>query len=76
MARLLDEPALANLHFDLSWNEVAKYLYVGERMPETVARVAAVINRHPDRFLFGTDEVAPTDAKQYFSLYEQYGPAP
>ena len=74
VARLLDEPALANLYFDLSWNEVAKYLYVGERMPETVARVAAVINRHPDRFLFGTDEVAPTDPNQYFSLYEQYGP--
>jgi predicted TIM-barrel fold metal-dependent hydrolase len=72
--RLLDDPKLANLHFDISWNEVAKYLDTGDDTPRTIARVAGVINRHPDRFLFGTDEVAPTDAKQYFSLYQQYAP--
>jgi len=73
IARLLDEPGLAHVNFDLSWNEVAKYLYPTEG-PERTARVAAVINRHPDRFLFGTDEVAPTDARQYFALYETYAP--
>jgi predicted TIM-barrel fold metal-dependent hydrolase len=75
VSRLLDDPQLANLHFDISWNEVAKYLYrEDDRVPGTIARVADVINRHPDRFLFGTDEVAPTSAKQYYSLYEQYAP--
>jgi predicted TIM-barrel fold metal-dependent hydrolase len=74
VSRLLDDPGLSHLNFDISWNEVAKYLYVGDNMPETVARVASVINSHPDRFLFGTDDVAPTDAKQYFALYEEYGP--
>ena len=53
---------------------MAKYLYRDADTPKTIARVAAVINRHPDRFLFGTDEVAPTTAKQYFSVYEQYAP--
>jgi hypothetical protein len=71
---MLDDPKLAHLYFDISWNEVAKYLYRGSETPATIARVADVINRHPDRFLFGTDEVAPTSAKQYFSLYEEYAP--
>jgi hypothetical protein len=47
---------------------------VGYETPATIARVASVINRHPDRFLFGTDEVAPKSAQQYFSLYEEYAP--
>jgi hypothetical protein len=33
--------------------------------PETPQGDRALINRHPDRFLFGTDEVAPTNQKDY-----------
>jgi predicted TIM-barrel fold metal-dependent hydrolase len=72
--RLLEDPALAHVYCDISWNELAKYLYRGEDPPKTLARVAAVINAHPTRFLFGSDEVAPTDLDQYLSLYRQYGP--
>jgi len=32
--------------------------------------MAALINRHPDRFLFGTDEVAPTEQAAYLKVYE------
>jgi predicted TIM-barrel fold metal-dependent hydrolase len=74
VSRMLDDPQLAHLNFDISWNEVAKYLHRDADSPKTIARVAAVMNRHPDRFLFGTDEVAPTTARQYYSLYEQYAP--
>ena len=74
VSHLLDDPQLAHLNFDISWNEVAKYLYRDGDTPRTIARVASIINSHPDRFLFGTDEVAPTTAKQYYSLYEQYAP--
>ena len=74
VSHLLDDPQLAHLNFDISWNEVAKYLDRDADTPKTIARVAGIINRHPDRFLFGTDEVAPTTAKQYYSLYEQYAP--
>ena len=35
---------------------------------------AALINRYPDRFLFGTDNVAPTDSAAYFAVYEMYAP--
>ena len=36
--------------------------------------MAAVINRHPDRFLFGTDEVAPREQKSYLKIYDTYAP--
>ena len=68
---ILADPALAHVDFDLSWDEVAKYVVAA---PEVTKRVAAVIERHPDRFLFGTDEVAPTDAEGYLKVYRQYGP--
>jgi predicted TIM-barrel fold metal-dependent hydrolase len=72
VSRMLDDPQLAHVNFDISWNEVAKYLYRDADTPNTIARIAGVMNRHPDRFLFGTDEVAPTTAKEYYTLYEQY----
>jgi len=69
--KVLAEPSLRHLHFDLSWSELAKYVVA---TPETAARAAEVINRHPDRFLFGTDEVAPKDQATYLRVYRQYDP--
>jgi predicted TIM-barrel fold metal-dependent hydrolase len=68
---ILEDPTLAHVSFDISWDEVAKYL-VGS--PEATQRTADVLNRFPDRFLFGTDEVAPPDQAKYVKVYEQYGP--
>jgi hypothetical protein len=42
--------------------------------PETTRATAALINRYPTRFLFGTDEVAPADQRQYLSVYRAYEP--
>jgi hypothetical protein len=42
--------------------------------PETTKAVADLINRYPDRFLFGTDEVAPADQAKYLKVYDQYAP--
>jgi predicted TIM-barrel fold metal-dependent hydrolase len=67
----LRNPALAHVHFDISWDEVAKYLVA---TPETTRAVADLINRYPDRFLFGTDEVAPSDQTSYLKVYAQYAP--
>ncbi|HEU4996513.1 MAG TPA: amidohydrolase family protein [Gemmatimonadaceae bacterium] len=68
---LLKDPALKHLNFDISWDEVAKYI-VASDTSMTVA--AALINAYPDRFLFGTDVVAPEDSKQYFRIYDLYRP--
>ena len=42
--------------------------------PETTKRAADVLNRFPDRFLFGTDEVAPSDQQGYLKVYRMYEP--
>jgi len=57
--------------FDISWDEVAKYAVA---TPESIARVAAVLNRHPDRVLFGTDTVAPAGPAPYFAVFDLWAP--
>jgi hypothetical protein len=69
--RALQNPALAHVNFDISWDEVAKYLVA---TPETTKAVADLINRYPDRFVFGTDEVAPSNQASYLKVYTQYAP--
>ena len=68
---MLKDPELSHVNFDISWNEVAKYVVAS---PASTQAVADVINRYPNRFLFGTDEVAPSDQQQYLRVYQQYGP--
>jgi len=68
---ILADPAMNNVYFDISWDEVAKYIVSS---PESVRITADLINRFPDRFLFGTDEVAPKTQEQYLKIYVQYDP--
>lgn len=69
--RRLVDPKIKNLHFDISWDETAKYL-VGT--PEATNKAAEIINRFPERFLFGTDSVAPHNQEAYLKTYQIYGP--
>lgn len=68
---ILSDPAMRNVYFDISWDEVAKYIVSS---PESVRITADLINRYPDRFLFGTDEVAPANQEKYLRVYIQYDP--
>ena len=67
MDRGLASPDMRNFYVDLSWDEVAKYVVAS---PETIKATADLITRYPDRFLFGTDEVGPTDRKKYMTTYD------
>jgi predicted TIM-barrel fold metal-dependent hydrolase len=69
--RALNNPELNHVSIDISWDEVAKYIVA---TPESIQAVADVINRHPDRFLFGSDEVAPTEQAKYLKVYDMYAP--
>lgn len=71
LEELLSDPQLKNVYFDISWDEVAKYIL---RDDLTVSATAALINKYPTRFLMGTDWVAPTDPAKYFSMYDGYAP--
>jgi predicted TIM-barrel fold metal-dependent hydrolase len=71
VARAIANPELAHVSFDISWDETAKYLTA---TPESTQFAADLINRNPDRFLFGTDEVAPTEQAKYLKVYDLYAP--
>ena len=71
LERALNDPATKNVSIDISWDEVAKYVVA---TPETTQAMADVINRHLDRFVFGTDEVAPTEQAKYLKVYDMYAP--
>jgi hypothetical protein len=71
LAEILADPQFSHIYFDISWNEVAKYIVSS---PEATRLTADLINRYPDRFLFGTDEVAPSSQEQYLRVYYQYQP--
>jgi hypothetical protein len=68
---MLTDPALSHLNFDISWDEVGKYAVSS---PATATRVAAMLNKYPDRFLFGTDTVAPANAAAYYAVFEMWNP--
>jgi len=68
---ILRDPNFRHVNLDISWDEVAKYIVSS---PEATRITADLINRYPDRFLFGTDEVAPPDQTKYTKVFYQYEP--
>jgi hypothetical protein len=69
--QVLRDPAFSHVYLDISWDEVAKYVVA---KPEATKITADLINRYPDRFLFGTDEVAPASDRAYTKVFYQYEP--
>ena len=66
---ILADPELRHVHFDISWDEVAKYLSFS---PQSLQNTITILNRYPDRFLFGTDVVAPASPEMYYAVYNKY----
>lgn len=69
--KILKDPRMDHVYFDISWSEVAKYVVASD---ESIESVRKMIEKYPDRFLFGTDEVAPKDQESYLKGYYQYDP--
>ena len=68
---ILGDTAFHNVYFDISWDEVAKYIVAST---EATKIMADLMERYPDRFLFGTDEVAPSSESNYLRVFRQYAP--
>jgi predicted TIM-barrel fold metal-dependent hydrolase len=68
---MLNDPAYNHVYFDISWDEVAKYMTAN---PKALKIAADLFNKHPDRFLFGTDALAPPNSAAYFKTFDDYGP--
>jgi hypothetical protein len=69
--RALGNPALKQLYIDISWDETAKYVTAN---PETISGTASLIEKYPDRFLFGSDVVAPKNIDSPMAVYNAYDP--
>jgi len=69
--RALSNAELSHVYFDISWDEVAKYAIA---TPENTKTIADVINRYPERFLFGTDVVAPRSVEAMTAVFHIYDP--
>jgi len=69
--QILADPSFSHVSFDISWDEVAKYAVSS---PDVETRVAALLNRYPDRFLFGTDTVAPSGPGPYYAVFDMWAP--
>jgi hypothetical protein len=68
---ILANAAFQNVYLDISWDEVAKYFVA---IPDATLELAHLMQRYPDRFLFGTDSAAPADQSKYRQVFNQYEP--
>jgi len=71
LEEILRDPTFGHVYFDISWDEVAKYVVAS---PAATQIMADLMHRYPDRFLFGSDEVAPANQPSYLRVFQQYEP--
>ncbi|MCY4096292.1 MAG: amidohydrolase [Gammaproteobacteria bacterium] len=69
--QMLGDPRYDHVMFDISWDEVARYVVQDEA---TTITWASLIEKYPTRFLFGTDSVAPADWDAYATTHVVYEP--
>jgi hypothetical protein len=71
MMEILGDAGLNHVYLDISWDQTAKYIVDSD---ESLKIARNMLERYPDRFLFGTDAVATIDEKNYRKCYEDYAP--
>ena len=69
--RICTNPTMSHIYMDISWDEVAKY---ATETPESINETARILNKYPNRFLFGSDCVAPTSAESQMAVYKMWEP--
>ena len=68
---ILRDPDFRHVNVDISWDETAKFIVAS---PEVTRQWAELIERYPDRFLFGSDTAAPADQSKYLKTFNMYDP--
>ncbi|MDP3810823.1 MAG: hypothetical protein Q8Q78_07445 [Hydrogenophaga sp.] len=61
---VLKDPSLNHVHFDLSWDTVAKQLTMDDKETapdlKKIQQLVELLETYPERFLFGSDALSPT----------------
>ena len=68
---MLSDSRFDHVVLDISWDEVAQYVV---QDADSVAAWTELIEKHPTRFLFGTDSVAPSGWDAYAGTHVVYNP--
>ncbi len=69
LREMLGSGEFSHVNFDISWDEVAKWIVADDAILEAWVKM---LNEYPDRFLFGTDTVAPKSQADYLKAYDVY----
>ena len=68
---MLSDSRYDHVMLDISWDEVAEYVVHDDA---TATAWATLLEKHPTRFLFGTDSVAPLNWAGYAKTHTVYQP--
>jgi Amidohydrolase len=71
LRELLSAREFSHVNFDISWDEVAKWITADA---QALASWTQLLIDYPERFLFGTDSLAPKTQADYLQAYEVYNP--
>lgn len=71
LREILADETYRHVCFDISWDEVAKWIVADDA---TLGQWVDLIEAYPDRFLFGSDVVAPKSQADYLKAYDVYRP--
>ena len=68
---MLSDSRFNHVMLDISWDEVARYIVQDN---DGLGAWTSLVEKHPHRFLFGTDSVAPVEWDGYAKTHEIYQP--
>ena len=69
LREILSSDDFSHVSFDISWDEVAKWIVADEA---TLDAWVKLLKQYPDRFLFGSDAVAPKTQADYLKAFDAY----
>jgi len=69
LREMLGSDEYSHVNFDISWDEVAKWIVADEASLDAWVKL---LNQYPDRFLFGSDAVAPKSQADYLKAFDAY----
>ena len=69
LRELLASDEYSHVCFDISWDEVAKWIVADDASLDAWVRL---LQQYPDRFLFGSDVVAPKTQADYLKAFNAY----
>jgi predicted TIM-barrel fold metal-dependent hydrolase len=69
LREILGSDEFSQVSFDISWDEVAKWIVADDA---TLDAWAKLMKQYPDRFLFGSDSVAPKTQADYLKTFDAY----